>query len=868
MADLSLELRFTALMQEVDALRGRLDARGAASQLAFSSFDSGPGHGIDETDPETGNPVASFGTQFDGSHGAIPYSGPIPPVPTGFTLEAAPAVLSTVWPGQFDGGDGIVTMDWTHAEVHASQDANFTAEFADTIVGTINTPRGGKVTAVVGPGTWYVRLVSRSAAGKRSAASEVLSIVVEPTVDVAPIEADLAAAEAAIAAAKAKADQAFADAGIAQGTASSAASAAAAANTAAGTAQTTANNAASAASAAQGTATAAQTAAGNAQTTANTANTAAGTAQTAANNALKKFTVSTNVPSGTSNNGDVWWRKDANGAIIGQWEYQTASPAGWKVRTTDGGIITNMAVSNLVAGSGTMSSAVIDKLFSDVVVARMAVATEFIGTNAILTNAITAPKIVASEQLSAKVAEFLTVNANNVNTNSLWADTAWLAAARSHILQVMQYTNGEGYTSTVTGQGLKVTRTENGETVELIRLGTFGEDFLGISDGTGKARAVITGAGDIGGQSIYSEDDVYSNGRLLALDQEPGLQGQMVQAQHPFTTAWTTISTTGAGLIEVQFMARRGRAYRLHLSIENSATTAVPEIGCFQAGFSLGLTVPTIANVASNLILPQVQRIYHSRLSTPLTMSATGRFIPLPASTTGSAQEILCRVLIYGFRAISNGTLNVHNVHASIEDAGRANSSTLYATSAGTGTSTVPASENQDVTYPATEVRSFRRAAGTTNNFTYDSTNTTHVIQGRHGAWDYLSFVSFTNARNPFISALTQQITSSKITMTPDYVKKGLGAVNLSTHMSGTMAQTTLTSLTQYPFSALTIGAWGQGVTRSIELKNQQQDMLRQSNAVLAFGVELAAADYANERYSLRIPISSMNIRTKFFTRI
>lgn len=881
MASISQELRFTALMQEIDSLRARLDARSAAPQLAFSSFDSGPGHGIDETDPDTGQPVASFGTQFDGSHGAVPYSGPIPPVPSGFTLEGAPAVLSVKWEGQFDGGDGIVTMDWTHAEVHASQDPEYTAEYADTIIGTINTPRGGKVTAVVGPGTWYVRLVSRSAAGKRSIASTVESIVIESSVDIAPIEADLEAAEAAIAAAKAKADAAFADAGsaaaaasAAQGTANSAQTAAGDAAAAAGTAQTTANNAATAASTAQGTANAAQTAAGNAQTTANTANTAAGNAQTAANNALKKFTVSANVPSGTSNNGDVWWRKDANGAIIGQWEYQTASPAGWKVRTTDGGIITNMAVSNLVAGTGTMSSALINKLFSDVVVAKMAVAEEFIGANAILTNSITAPKIVASEQLSAKVAEFLTVNADMVNTNDLWADTGWIAAARSHILTVLQNTNGEGYTSTVTGQGLRVTKTEGGNTFDVIRLGTFGEDFLGISDGTGKARAVITGAGAIGSQSIYTEEDVYSNGRLMRQADAPHALGVVVKGSQTYSgTTWAVANTTGRGIIEIAFRARKGRVYKLTMNIAHQLS-AVPDVATFNAGWSMDTQIPTISNTSTRRIFGTDVRINHTRAATSLTANASETFIPFPASAGGNAEYADVRVLVFGARqGITTGSsLNVTNAQVTIEDAGRDNAGSWVGVNDGTsGTTTLPAATEETLITPLAPVRCYKRVAGSSTGFTLDTSQTTHVIIGRHGTEEWVSFIAVPAALKTALNGSTSLgVISQRISLTPDYVKLGLGtlAFGVSSQQFQNPVPADLLASSYWPYTAVEIGAWGQGVERQIELTTVQQDMLKPvSNADFGFGVGLTPAELADPKYAMRIPVSGISVKTIYRKR-
>ena len=78
-----------------------------------------------------------------------------------------------------------------------------------------------------------------------------------------------------------------------------------------------------------------------------------------------------------------------------------------------------LEVGNLVAGTGTMDEATIQKLFSDVVVASMAQAQEFIGENAILTGAVTAPKITASEELWAKIGEFVKIRAEHMQADAI-----------------------------------------------------------------------------------------------------------------------------------------------------------------------------------------------------------------------------------------------------------------------------------------------------------------------------------------------------------------------------------------------------------------------------------------------------------------
>lgn len=474
--------RFDRITRELLELRRMISGRSSAPQLAHSSFDSGPGHSIDEIDPATGQVVASYGTQYDGSHGVVPFTGPIPPMPSVPTLETLPAILIINWDGEFAGGPlEVATLDWSHAEVHASQETGFLADTAGTIVGTINTARGGKVTAAVGAGIWYVRLVSRSTSGKRSdATAQVMIEVLSSAGDTEAIEQDIA------------------------------------------------------------------------------------DAVTRLEKAEKKFTVSNVVPSTTEGhtNGDVWWRKDdTTEAIIGTWVLVGGE---WEPR--------GISVEQVVPGGGTMTSGLIDLLFAEVVVAQTAAFTEaFIGGTVIEEGAITAAKITASEELTAKVAQFLVVNAEQINTAELWADTAWIAAAKTHILQVLQHTNGEGYTSTVTGQGLKVSYTAtDGRVVDVIRLGTFGADYLGISDGTGKALAAVTGDGGIQAQTTYVDGNSWVAGKKVQTNTFQDVpKGEVFFHSHSYVSGNTpasftsTVVTTPVSVLVGMVEVKQGRAYEI-----------------------------------------------------------------------------------------------------------------------------------------------------------------------------------------------------------------------------------------------------------------------------------------------------------------
>lgn len=214
---------------------------------------------------------------------------------------------------------------------------------------------------------------------------------------------------------------------------------------------------------------AAHTAAGSAQTAADAAMTTA--------NGLSKVLHGTTAPTGVAPDGSIWWQHKTNlsGPVIGQWNrvsgaWQSTPVSSEAIANLDAGKLTagtaaiaeavvqkiaaqtasiqtadiknlfvtgtaslsnvvaeriaaetaefiELEVGNLVAGTGTMDEATINKLFADVVVAGMSIAEEFIGENAILTGAVTAPKITASEELWAKLAQFVTVYAEMVDAD-------------------------------------------------------------------------------------------------------------------------------------------------------------------------------------------------------------------------------------------------------------------------------------------------------------------------------------------------------------------------------------------------------------------------------------------------------------------
>lgn len=631
--------RYDWLISQLERTNGRLDARGMASQLAYSSFDAGDGHSIDETSPETGNPVASFGTQFDGSHGSFQFTGPVPATPTSAFCEVGPDLLVAGWDGLFVDGAGDpdilipTTMDFSHVEVHASQDPLFTAEFSTTMIGTINTARGGKVAIVASSGTWYVRLVARTLAGKRSAASERTQIYVP----------------------------------------------------------------------------------------------------------------------------------------------------------------------------------------------------------------------------------------------------------------VLEHTNPDtGYTSTVTGKGLRVFRTVGGQQIDVIRLGTFGRDYLSISDELGVTKASISGEGDMSSENLYGRGEIYASGKRLG--DKDGPRGEVGYGMHAYTagntpSSWQTHSTSGAGIIEVAFRAERGRAYRLTGHLKYFMTVVPSRFGIvavYRNGpENTGGNVPSIAAHNGYITVPGAPSPGNGIESHLVETAAWGegmpfggRFVPLPHSTGGNDRSTLCRVLIYGKVTAGSGgpALAVEHIEASIEDMGWANSPvSWYGQNNGLGTSTLPAAPVLTTTLTPTSVRNFKEQLGSPTVPTYDAADTANVLVGYAGtdpAYMWRSAVQMDSLYTALSSAQVLEIHSIKLTMTPSWFADGAGKIVLGVAQTGTVAFWTVTSPPSdpawFPEAKMVIGAWPVGETRTIELPEVMTALLRANNKALTFGMLLEKPALAGLEYAAKIPLSSISISATY----
>lgn len=140
-------------------------------QLNNSSIEDG----VLEIKNSAGETVMEIGQQWDGSLGATPLTGPEPPTPTTPIADPTPGGVTIRWDGEFF--DALAMADFSRVEVHVSTDPMLTGEFASTLRGTIETPRGGEVhlKGLDSSTDYYVVFICRSTSGKRGPMSAIAS---------------------------------------------------------------------------------------------------------------------------------------------------------------------------------------------------------------------------------------------------------------------------------------------------------------------------------------------------------------------------------------------------------------------------------------------------------------------------------------------------------------------------------------------------------------------------------------------------------------------------------------------------------------------------------------------------------------------
>lgn len=137
-------------------------------QLAFSSIDNGALRATDDSYGET----MQIGRQWDGTYAPGVTNGPIPPTPTNPSVLDGTESINVLWDGTFAGG-APAPMDWLRVDIHVGTVDTFVPTH-DNRVGTIAAPTGGAVTIGLTSGTYFVKLVSWTLAGKVSLSSDAV----------------------------------------------------------------------------------------------------------------------------------------------------------------------------------------------------------------------------------------------------------------------------------------------------------------------------------------------------------------------------------------------------------------------------------------------------------------------------------------------------------------------------------------------------------------------------------------------------------------------------------------------------------------------------------------------------------------------
>ena len=168
------------LARELYELRQMIAAQNAP-QLGASSLDAGA---IEHYD-ESGQLMARFGAQHDGTTAPVTFGGPVPPSPVGLDVIGAQESVTASWGGMFEDG-AVAPMDFARVEVHRGTTEGFEIDplpSSTTRVGTIEAVGGGSFTWTQEPGEVWVTLISRTISGKASEPQDYGMVEVLPSVD-------------------------------------------------------------------------------------------------------------------------------------------------------------------------------------------------------------------------------------------------------------------------------------------------------------------------------------------------------------------------------------------------------------------------------------------------------------------------------------------------------------------------------------------------------------------------------------------------------------------------------------------------------------------------------------------------------------
>lgn len=165
------------------------------------------------------------------------------------------------------------------------------------------------------------------------------------------------------------------------------------------------------------------------------------------------------------------------------------------------------------------------------------------------------------------------IKAVMIDTEEFFATTAVIDKLNARVATFLTNTDGSGYTSTVTGQGLKVSYNEidavDGlvEVQDVIKLGTFDSDFFSISSG-GSTLASINSQGAITGQSLNIAGDVMIAGNSFSSYLNKSSNSTVAYGSASFggSAGGTNVkvgSNSQYGIISANLVTPGNRLYRL-----------------------------------------------------------------------------------------------------------------------------------------------------------------------------------------------------------------------------------------------------------------------------------------------------------------
>jgi hypothetical protein len=154
------------LARQLAQLDRRVRSIGSTGQLAHSAIEDGAVQAYDRD----GQQVMLIGKQWDGTYAPTVTNGPVPPTPSAPQVLDATEGIVVGWDGSFAGGLIPTPMDFLRVDVHVGATSDFIPDHSNRRA-TFASPQGGFASITLGYGTYWVKLVLWTLAGKVSAAS-------------------------------------------------------------------------------------------------------------------------------------------------------------------------------------------------------------------------------------------------------------------------------------------------------------------------------------------------------------------------------------------------------------------------------------------------------------------------------------------------------------------------------------------------------------------------------------------------------------------------------------------------------------------------------------------------------------------------